>query len=60
MSAVIANFLGRLTLEREEADEIFRHPLPWLVCRLNRALRKACQKLGLPRINTHGLRGAFI
>ncbi len=60
MQAIVAEFLRKLNLEREESDGIFNHPLPWLVCRLNRALRKACQKLGLPRINTHGLRRSFI
>lgn len=56
----IAEFLKELSLEREEGEEIFNHPLPWLVCRLNRALRKACLRLGLPRINAHGLRRAFV
>ena len=60
MPPAIAEFLKKLSLEREQADEIFHHPLPWLVCRLNRALRKACLRLGLPRINAHDLRRSFV
>jgi integrase len=60
MAAVTAEYLRKVRPEREESDKIFNHPLPWLVCHLNLALRKACQKLGLPRINAHGLRRSFI